>query len=81
LFLLMGAAMGVLGSRPFNRVRGLLQMEPKSSKSSKAAPALQGAALEQAVTAVLSATHPLLLTLLSGVGLALILWLMMFKPF
>lgn len=78
LFLLLGVTMMALGSRPFNRTRQLLQMEPRSAK---VAPALQGDALRQAVAATLSATHPLLLTLLSGVGLALILWLMMFKPF
>ena len=78
LFLLIGVAMMALASRPFNRVRQMLQMAKAPAKASVA---FEGAALEKQVAATLGATHPLLLTLLSGVGLALILWLMMFKPF
>ncbi|HEU5343831.1 MAG TPA: DUF2269 family protein [Ktedonobacterales bacterium] len=80
LFLLIGVAMMALASRPFNRVRQLLQMEQVKA-SATASVKLQGAALEKQVAVTLGATHPLLLTLLSGIGLALILWLMMFKPF
>jgi hypothetical protein len=38
-------------------------------------------ASDQQLADMLAATHPVLLTITGGGGLALILWLMMFKPF
>lgn len=72
LFLLMGVGMMALGSRPFNRTRQLLAAGERS---------LQPAGLDKEVAAALAALHPIPLTLVGGAGLAIILWLMLFKPF
>ncbi len=71
LFVLIGIAMMVLASRPFNRIRQLVQSGKPSS----------GAAMDQQLAVMLAATHPVLLTAIGFGGFALILWLMMFKPF
>lgn len=78
---LIGVAMTFLGSRSFDGIRQLVQpgMSPKGSKKG-VLPSSDTPASEQ-LAAMLAATHPWLLTLTGGGGLALILWLMMFKPF
>ena len=77
LLVVIGIAMTVLGSRPLARVRQLVQ--PSRAKAN-AERSLDAAADEQ-LTAMLAAVNPVLLTVIGGGGLALILWLMMFKPF
>jgi hypothetical protein len=65
---LMGVAMTVLASRPLARARQVL-----ATSSS--------AQVDQQLTALLAAPNPVVLTVIGGVGMAIILWLMMFKPF
>jgi len=77
LFILMGVAMTLLGSRPLNRLRQLVHPGPSETLS----PSPSDPAREKQLTVLLAATHPWLLTVIGGGGLALILWLMMFKPF
>jgi hypothetical protein len=81
LFLLIGIAMMVLASRPFNRVRQLVQFGKPSSRAKPELQPSSGAAMDQQLAAMLAATHPVLLTAIGFGGFALILWLMMFKPF
>ena len=68
LLVLMSVAMGVLASRPLAQARQLL-----ATSSS--------AQVDQQFTTLLAAPNPLALSVIGGVGIAIILWLMMFKPF
>lgn len=80
LLVLISFAMSGVGSRPLNRVRQLLgetrargpKVDPKTS---------QAIPTDQQLAVALAAINPWLLTVIGGGGLALILWLMMFKPF
>jgi hypothetical protein len=81
LFVLIGITMMVLASRPFNRMRQLVQPGDPSSRSKPDIQPSPGAAADQQLAILLADTHPLLLTAIGFGGFALILWLMMFKPF
>src|SRR5579885_394642 len=80
LFILMGVAMTLLGSRPLNRLRQLAHTSNPSSSETISHSSLDPST-EKQLAVLLAATHPWLLTVIGGGGLALILWLMMFKPF
>jgi len=80
LLVLMGISMMVLGSRPFNRLRTLVQPSERTQKKQERGLSSEIATDDQLAT-VLADTHPVLLTVIGGGGLALILWLMLFKPF
>jgi len=80
LLILISFAMTGVGSRPLTRVRRLLdgtefRGEKGDPKTSATIPT------DQQLAAALSTIKPWLLTAIGGGGLALILWLMMFKPF
>lgn len=82
LFILIGVTMTPLGSRPLNRIRQTI--DPAASKpanSRSTAGTATAIAVDEQLPALLAATHPWLLTIIGGGGLAVILWLMMFKPF
>ena len=79
LFVAMGVSMTPLGSRPLNRLRALLKAGGSHTKSATLPSA--DIPVEQQLAAVLADIHPWLLTAIGGGGLAVILWLMMFKPF
>lgn len=81
LLVLMSISMYVLGSRPFNRLRALVQRS--ESMGGKPEDALAANQFTDERLAILPGdnTHPLLLTVIGGGGLVLILWLMLFKPF
>jgi hypothetical protein len=70
LLVLMGISMTAVGSRSFNRLRLLVQQQKVSDNTTA-----------NALTPLQVDTHPLLLTVIGGGGLAVILWLMLFKPF
>ena len=76
----MGITMTLLGSRPLNRLRQLVQAG-NSSRSETISHAPPDASAEKQLAVLLDATHPWLLTVIGGGGLVVILWLMMFKPF
>jgi len=80
LFILIGVTMTLLGSRPLNRLRQLVQTG-NPSRSETISHASLDTSAEKQLAVLLAATHPWLLTVIGGGGLALILWLMMFKPF
>ena len=80
LLVLIGIAMMVLGSRSFNRIRQMVQASELSRSKPDIHP-FPSASMDKQLAAMLAATHPVLLTVIGGGGLALILWLMMFKPF
>ncbi len=80
LFILMGVAMTLLGSRPLNRLRQLVHTSNPSSSETISHSSLDPST-EKQLAVLLAATHPWLLTVIGGGGLALILWLMMFKLF
>ena len=68
LLVLMSVAMSVLASRPLAQARRLL-----------AASSL--AEVDQQLSALLAAPNPVVLSAIGGIGIAIILWLMQFKPF
>ena len=80
LFILMGVTMTLLGSRPLNRIRQLVHAGNPSRSETISHSSLDTSA-EKQLAVLLAATHSWLLTVIGGGGLALILWLMMFKPF
>jgi hypothetical protein len=80
LFILIGVTMTLLGSRPLNRIRQLVQAGNPSRSETISHSSLDPSA-EKQLAVLLAATHPWLLTVIGGGGLVLILWLMMFKPF
>ncbi len=80
LFILIGVTMTLLGSRPLNRIRQLVHAG-NSSRSETISHSSLDTSAEKQLAVLLAATHSWLLTVIGGGGLALILWLMMFKPF
>jgi hypothetical protein len=80
LFILIGVTMTLLGSRPLNRIRQLVHVGNPSRSETISHSSLDTSA-EKQLAVLLAATHSWLLTVIGGGGLALILWLMMFKPF
>jgi hypothetical protein len=80
LFILISVTMTLLGSRPINRIRQLVQADNPSRSETISHSSLDPSE-EKQLAVMLAATHPWLLTVIGGGGLALILWLMMFKPF
>ena len=80
LFILIGVTMTLLGSRPINRIRQLVQAGNPSRPETISHSSLD-TSKEKQLAVLLAATHSWLLTVIGGGGLALILWLMMFKPF
>jgi hypothetical protein len=81
LLVLIGVAMTFLGSRSFDGIRQLIQSDASPSGAKKERLLAPNTSANEQLAALIAATHPLLLTLTGGGGLALILWLMMFKPF
>jgi len=80
LFILIGVTMTLLGSRPLNRIRQLVHVG-NPSRSGTISHASLDTSAEKQLAVLLAATHSWLLTVIGGGGFALILWLMMFKPF
>jgi hypothetical protein len=80
LFILISVTMTLLGSRSINRIRQLVQAGNPSRPETISHSSLD-TSKEKQLAVMLAATHPWLLTVIGGGGLALILWLMMFKPF
>ena len=80
LFVAIGIAMMAIGSRPLNHIRELLQPSA-SSRAKIAIQAPSDATPDQQLAVGLAQVHPWLLTAVGGGGLAVLLWLMMFKPF
>jgi Predicted integral membrane protein (DUF2269) len=68
LLVLMGVAMSLLASRPLLQARRLLA-------------ANSAAEVDQQVSTLLAAPNPVVLSVIGGLGIAIILWLMQFKPF
>jgi hypothetical protein len=82
--ILLNVAMFAIGSGPLTRVRQLIDPEEAPDMKRQPARAPREATdvpVEQELADLLAATRPLLLTVIGGGGLAIILWLMMFKPF
>lgn len=80
LFILIGVTMTLLGSRSLNRLRQLVHASNPSRSETISYTSLDPSA-EKQLAVLLTTTHPWLLTVIGGGGFALILWLMMFKPF
>jgi hypothetical protein len=78
VLVVMGIAFYILGSSPLDRIRKMLRSDATTSTDKTLSP---NTSTEQRVASILSATHPLLLMAIGGVGTALIFWLMMDKPF
>jgi hypothetical protein len=76
---LLYLSMALYGLRPFERIRLAVMAVGPESAQEEAPSAL--AAKQEELAAALQSFHPLPLTLMGAVGLAVLLWLMMFKPF
>ncbi|HEV8193278.1 MAG TPA: hypothetical protein VGP82_17580, partial [Ktedonobacterales bacterium] len=83
LLMLISVGMFVFGSEPLIRIRRVVQPdEPRrSNRKMTPAPPDPSTVSEQQLAALLAATRPALVTGIGGGGIALILWLMLFKPF
>jgi hypothetical protein len=89
VLILLSVAMFAIGSGPLTRVRLLVDPEEAArmnrrgptARRSVAGVSIEGAAVDEEVAKLLAATRPMLVTMIGAVGLAVILWLMMFKPF
>lgn len=79
VLVLISIAMLAVGSGPLIRIRQVVQ--PELVRSKRASHPTPEAVTEQQLGVMLAAVHPVLLTAIGGGGLALILWLMLFKPF
>jgi len=79
VLVLISIAMLVVGSGPLIRLRQLVQ--PELVRSKGAPHPTPDAVTEQQLDVMLAGIHPVLLTVIGGGGLAVILWLMLFKPF
>ena len=88
VLILISVAMFAVGSGPLMRVRLLVDPE-EAARMNRGRPqaqqAISGVSVEGGAVAqvakLLAATRPVLVTLIGAGGLAIILWLMMFKPF
>ncbi|MGE5335040.1 MAG: hypothetical protein ACM3N4_10105 [Nitrososphaerota archaeon] len=81
LLVLIGISMNVLGTRSLNGIRQLVQANGSAAGAKKNTPSSPTVPAEQQLASMLAATHPWAMAITGGGGLALILWLMMFKPF
>jgi hypothetical protein len=85
--ILLSVAMFAAGSGPLMRVRQLVEPEEAAGMNRRGSPvrhsgvSVEGVAVEEEVAKLLAATRPVLVTMIGAGGLAIILWLMMFKPF
>jgi hypothetical protein len=68
--------MTLVGRRAFERVRAAVGQ----AHGAKGSPT-GGEVTEEKLIAALNSVHSLILTLMGGIGLAALLWLMMLKPF
>lgn len=80
LLIFVSIAMTGMGSRPLIRLRQLVGATGPSHAKPQV-PSGSEAPTDQQISHALAAVHPLLLTGIGGGSLALILWLMIFKPF
>jgi hypothetical protein len=78
VLLLISIFMTYLGTRSFAKIR--LAVGPSHTQGKREPYAIQPIG-EDALARAVRSSHPLLLTAIGGIGLAVILWLMMFKPF
>ncbi|HEX6544569.1 MAG TPA: hypothetical protein VF040_22610 [Ktedonobacterales bacterium] len=81
LLILIAVAMNFLGTRSFARIRQLVQPSGSPSRAKKQTLPPPDKPVEQQLADALAAIHPMILTVVGVGGLALILWLMMLKPF
>ena len=81
VLVLISVAMFAIGSGPLMRIRLLVDPEEAARMKPNRAATAHDAPTEQELVSLLAATRPVLVTVIGGVGLAIILWLMMFKPF
>src|SRR5262245_52242197 len=80
VLILITVGMLAFGSGPLVRIRQLV--DPKDApRGREPLTPPPGLPTEQQLAASLAATRPVLVTATAGLGLALILWLMLFKPF
>jgi hypothetical protein len=80
LLILISIAMTLVGSGPLIRIRQLVGATGPSRGTVVSTPPA-GVNLEKQLEVLLAAVHPVVLTAIGGGGLAVILWLMLFKPF
>jgi hypothetical protein len=79
--ILISVAMLAIGSGPLIRVRQLVEPDEAPDMKRNRTQSPRDVPMEQELVDLLAATRPVLLTIIGGAGLAIILWLMMFKPF
>lgn len=78
LLVALAAFMGIYGSSYYGRVRTAVGLKPYRRTDQMP---LGHMASEQELDTLLRSNRPLILTIIGVLGLLIILWLMMFKPF
>jgi hypothetical protein len=84
VLVLISVAMLAIGSGPLVRIRQLVDPDEAARMRggrSQAKQDVSSNSVEQELANLLAGTRPVLITLIGAGGLAIILWLMMFKPF
>ena len=81
VLVLISLAMFALGSGPLMPIRQLVDPEAAARMKPNRATLAHESPSEVELASLLATTRPVLITLIGGGGLAIILWLMMFKPF
>lgn len=78
LLVAIGVIMGFYGSPYYGKVRTAVGLKPYQRTAQMT---LGDVASEQELDALLRSNRPIILTVVGLLGLLIILWLMMFKPF
>jgi amino acid transporter len=81
VLVLISVAMFAIGSGPLMRIRQAVDPEEVARMKPDRAATTHQAPTEQELARLLAATRPMLVTVIGAGGLAIVLWLMMFKPF
>ncbi len=81
VLILICVGMFAFGSGPLVRIRQLVQPDESPRGKRGQVQSSPEIATDEQLATLLGAIRPMLVTAIGGIGLALILWLMLFKPF
>jgi amino acid transporter len=81
VLVLISVVMLGIGSGPLMRIRQVVDPEEAARMKPDRATTAYTTPTEEELAQLLDATRPLLVTVIGAGGLAIVLWLMMFKPF
>lgn len=81
VLILITVGMGIFASGPLERLRLVVSPEEARGRPRNATVSPSAPPTDQEVAALVAGVNPWPVTLVGSIGLALILWLMLFKPF